>query len=275
MLSLLADGARVLRDPRWREAANALVRFVHERLRSGVDYLHTYKDGEAKIPAFLDDHATWAEGLIDLYEATLDPTYLEEARTVAETVMARFLDPAEGGFYTSAVEHATPLTRTKPMYDGAVPSGNAVMASLLLRLHHYFGTPSFRSEAERTLRLLANGARRYPLGHGRSLCSFDFHNRKPDEICLVGGETPSELESLLEVIRREFLPNMTIRVAAGEVGPEAPEALRGKKAVDGKATAYVCRGFTCSLPVTSPEELANLLTAPYLRSTGGDANMTR
>ncbi|MBI2059403.1 MAG: thioredoxin domain-containing protein [Nitrospirae bacterium] len=275
MLSLLADGARVLGDPRWREAAKALVRFVHERLRSGGDYFHTTKDGEAKLPAFLDDHATWAEGLIDLYEATLDSSYLEEAQEVAESVLIRFLDRQDGGFFTSAVEHATPLLRTKPMYDGAVPSGNAVMAGVLLRLHHYFGNPAYLSEAERTLSLLAPGAHRYPLGHGRSLCSMDFHIRKPCEIHLVADGKDAGLAPLLRVIRQGFLPNLTLRVVTGSVGSDAPEAIRGKKAIDGKATAYVCHGFTCSPPATSPEQLADLLAPSYLRSTGADANMTR
>src|SRR5207248_1380459 len=138
-IGTFAEAGRVLRAPRFVDAAVRAAEFVWTRLRAGGKLLHVWAGGQAKQDAYLDDHAFLAAALVDLYEATGHPHHLARARELVAALDARFHDGAAGGYFFTAVDAERLITRQKSGTDGSVPAGNAVAAHALLRLHHLTG----------------------------------------------------------------------------------------------------------------------------------------
>jgi len=224
--------------------------------------LHTYKDGKAKQLGFLDDYAFLAVGLLDFYEATLDRSALERAVELTEIMVREFWDSSGGGFFYTGKSHEQLVSRSKPVFDSSVPSGNAKATELLLRLYHLTGKEDFLGNAETVLRSYSHAMESQPFGFAHMLCALDFYLRKPKEIILVGKPEDCGTKELLAEIQSNYLPNMTLQL----VGPdqaldEVSPLLAGKTQIDGKATAYVCENYTCSAPVIRREELRSLLAS--------------
>ncbi|MGH7768786.1 MAG: thioredoxin domain-containing protein, partial [Candidatus Binatia bacterium] len=153
MLSGLAEASKVSESPSCLAAARKTVDFIFSRMfRDGL-LLHTYKDGKAKLLGYLDDYALIAAGLLDLYEVTLERSDLQRSIDLAETMIREFWDDVDGGFFYTGKSHEQLISRTKPAFDGSVPSGNAVATQLLLRLYHYTGREDYLKRAEKTLRI--------------------------------------------------------------------------------------------------------------------------
>ncbi|HEX9050226.1 MAG TPA: thioredoxin domain-containing protein [Anaeromyxobacter sp.] len=268
-ISALAFGGRVLAEPRWVAAAARAAEFVLARMVKGGRLQRAWRAGEAGVPAFLDDHAFLAQGLLDLFEATLEVRWLEAALELSERLEALFGDPAGGSWFTTAADHERLLAREKPAHDGAEPSGASVAALNALRLHAFTTDDRWRDRAERALRHHARTLEERPLALAELLLALDYATDDAREVVLVwpGGEPPPE--PFLSVLRRTFLPS---RALAG--APEGEGVARlgrvalvaaGKVAAGGKATAYVCEKGACRLPAIAPEKLeGQLATArPY------------
>ncbi|MGI8749071.1 MAG: thioredoxin domain-containing protein [Thermoleophilaceae bacterium] len=267
-ISALAEAGAVLERPDFLDAARGAADFVLRDLSEGVGaqsergfdehrtrpsgrLLRTYKDGQAKLNAYLEDHAFLLEALLTLYQATFEPRWFAEARRLADTTIERFADPERGGFFETSSDHEQLVARRKDLEDHPIPSGNASAALGLLRLGALTGERAYEERAVGVLRLLHPLAARHPQAFAHLLQAIDFHLSPVREVALVGDE-PDELA---RVVRSTFRPHLV--VAGGEPG-DVP-LLQGRTAVECRPAAYVCEHFACRAPVTAPDDLAALL----------------
>src|SRR5437016_5500933 len=181
-IGTFAEAGRVLRAPRFVDAAVRAAEFVWTRLRAGGKLLHVWAGGQAKQDAYLDDHAFLAAALVDLYEATGHPHHLARARELVAALDARFHDGAAGGYFFTAVDAERLITRQKSGTDGSVPAGNAVAAHALLRLHHLTGEAGYRTRAEEILRLYHDEAAKNPFAYAHLLQALEFSTEGPTEV---------------------------------------------------------------------------------------------
>lgn len=263
MIAAFAEAYRVLGNPRYLEIARQSVDFILTRLSREGRLLRTYKDGQAKYNAYLDDYAFFIAALLDLYEATFERAYLDRAVALTDLLLARFWDEKEGGFFFTSNDHEALISRSKSAFDGAIPSGNAVATFNLLRLSCLTENQTCLVKAEQALRLFYDAMEQNPFGFSYMLCALDFYLQRPKEIVLLGEKAAPETQKMLARIHDMFLPNKTLACfdAAEQTGQKLPSQLTGKTQVDGKLTVYVCHNFTCSLPVTEWGALKELLVS--------------
>ncbi len=265
-IAALADASVALaaRDPvaagRYREAGErAAGAIVDGLLRPDGSLLRSWKDGRAVGAGVLEDHAHLAAGLLALYEATFDERWFTTARALMDRVLARFADPA-GGFFDTADDHERLVTRPKDVQDNAVPSGNAMAARVLLRLAAWTGEGAYRKAAERAMRSVVPFVARYPTGFAQWLGAMDLALAPVVEVAIVGAPDDPATVALLTEVRAGFRPNQVVSVAADGAASEVP-LLRDRVAIEGRPTAYVCRGFVCRLPVADATGLRTQLDA--------------
>ena len=255
MIGALADAGAVLGRDDYLEAARQCATFVWERMRDGDGRLmRSWKDGEARLNAYLEDHAYLLEALLTLYESSLDVTWFDAARKTADAMIERFADPERGGFFITSHDHEELVARSKDADDHPIPSGNSSAALGLLRLAALTGEPSYETHAVSVLRLLARIAGNQPQAVAHLLRALDFHLAPVLEVALVEPAGGDGLADLARVVRSRLRPHMVL--AGGSEGIERPELMAGRAAVDGLAAAYVCERFACRRPVTAPGELA-------------------
>ena len=255
-ISALADAGAVLGRPDYLEAARAAAGFVLERMRTPDGrLLRSFNAGEARIGAFLEDHAFLLEALVHLYEATFQPRWLTEARTLADALLARFADAERGGFFSTAEDGEVLAARRKDLEDAPIPAGASSAALGLLRLAAITGEHRYEAAAEGQLQLVHELAGRHPGAFGHLLQALDERLGPRREVAIVG---PAAQRAPLEAVVRETLrPGV---VLAGGEGPDPTVALlAGRVTVEGQAAAYVCERFACGRPVVEPDALRELL----------------
>ena len=258
-ISALADAGRVLDSRTYLDAARSGADFLWSELRRDGRLLHVWARGIAKQPAFLDDHAFLAAAWLDLFEATADGAHLDRAREVWELVETYFHDERGGYFFTPS-DGETLIARSKSGTDGALPSGNGVAAIVLQRLHALTGQERYRMRAEEILRLYHDAAADQPFAYATYLEALEWWTRTATEVVILGQPQHAATQALWDVVRRAYLPRrILVRVDPNDPSPPAPA--HGRRTRDGRPTAYVCRNFTCSEPVTDARDLARLLDA--------------
>jgi len=255
-----AEAGRALGRTDYVAAAVGNAEFVLTAMRVDGRLLRTWKSGQARLQGYLADYATMASALLEVYQATLDRRWLDEARRLADDMLRLFWDDDVAGFYDTGSDHERLIVRPRNLFDNAVPCGSSVAIEALLRLRVLTGEAGYEAKALAALRPMADLLSRYPGGFGRFLCALDFNLGPVVEVALVDGPKGG-LEALLGEVYSRYSPN---RVVAGtRDGETAPAGgiplLEGRGAVDGRATAYVCRNYTCDLPVTEPAALARQL----------------
>jgi uncharacterized protein YyaL (SSP411 family) len=256
MLATFAEASAILENADYLEIARKNAEFVLENLQASGYLLRTYKDGKAKLNAYLEDYANFADGLIELYQVSGETKYLAEGRRLADLMITEFWDEENGGFFFTANNHEELIVRSKDYYDNATPSGNSVAADVLLKLSKLAGDEKYERFAVTVLRLVAPQIRRYPNGFGRALSALEFHLSPTKEIVIIGGRG-NELE---REVWREYLPEKVVVLAGNETETdESVPLLQERKMIDAKPTAYVCENFTCQKPVTSAAELREQL----------------
>ncbi len=258
MLHSFAEAAWVLHRADYREIAEANARFLLSRLRPEGRLLRTWRDGRAKIDAFLEDHALLVDALLALYRATSDLAWVREARSLADAMLDRFWDEGAGIFYDTASDSEALIVRPRDLFDGATPSGSSAAARALLHLAALVGEPRYARAAERGLESMAGMLDQVPQAQGNLLCALDFHLAPPREVAVVGARGSADTEALLDELRGRYLPTTTVAhldPSASTAGAEIP-LLMGREPVAGRAAAYVCERFACRRPVTEPAELA-------------------
>jgi uncharacterized protein YyaL (SSP411 family) len=253
-ISALAEAGAVLGREDYLGAAVACADFVLNSMRTDDGrLLRTYKDGDARLNAYLEDHAFLLEALLTLYESSFEPRRFVQARDLAETMIARFGDPERGGFYSTAGDHEELIARRKEIGDHPIPSGNSSAALGLLRLAALTGEHAYERQADGVFALFAKPAVGHPETFAHLLRALDFKLSPTRELALVG----DDLSELLAVVRSELRPHLVM--AGGPDGTEEPPLMRGRTAVDGRPTAYVCENFACRAPVTDPAQLRALI----------------
>jgi len=253
MVGALAEAGAVLDRSDYLDAARTCAEFVWTQMRDDGHLLRTYKDGEAHLNAYLEDHAFLLEALLILYEATFEPLWFERAHELAETMLSRFHDPERGGFFSTSGDHEELIARRKEIGDHPIPSGNSSAAMGLLRLAALTGERSYEQAAEGVFRLFAEPALRHPEAFAHLLRAIDFHLAPTKEVALVG----DDLGELSRLVRSAHRPHIVL--AGGPEGSSTPPLLQQRTTVDGHPAAYVCEGFACKMPVTNPQALSELL----------------
>jgi uncharacterized protein len=263
-LRAFAQAANAFEREDYREVARQNASFIYTAMREdeGAPLMRTWKEGKAgATPGFLEDYALLADGLLALYEATFEPTWLLEAKALADDMLADFWDDAIGGFYDTAASHEQLVVRPRDTGDNATPSGNSAAAEVLLRLALIFDDVTYRERAETVLGSLAPFLARYPSGFGRALAAAEFALSSPKEIALVGEPTAADMVALRQTIFRPFLPNKVVLLRRPDEQPPAIRSplLEERAQIGGRATAYVCENYACKLPVSDPAKLAEQL----------------
>ena len=259
MLRAFAEGSRVLNRPDYREIAERNAAFLLERMRPDGLLRRVYKDGQAKVTGYLEDHAFLIDGLIALYGATFNRRWLDEALALTETMIADFADPGPDGvgFYDTGVHHETLVARPRDLQDGATPAGNSVAAETLLRLAAMTGNADYGRRAAAILAALAQPMTEHPTGFGRFLGALEFYLSTPREIALAGDRADPALDALATTVYQRYEPNVIL----GHADPADPSLaerlpfLAHRPVKDGQATAYLCERYACLPPVTDPADL--------------------
>jgi uncharacterized protein YyaL (SSP411 family) len=259
MITAFARAGSAFAEPRYTDAALRAARFVTGRLRDGEGrLLRRYREGEARFPGYLVDHSALAVACLDLYEATGDPAWFDEALRLMREVNRLFRNE-EGPYYDTGSDAEKLLARTMEGYDGVEPSGNSSAALAFLRLHAYGVREGFQEDALRILAGFRPFLERAGVSFSAMLCALDFHLGPAREVAIVGNPEAPDTRALLEILRPRYLPDtVTAQAAPDQVAPLAGRIplLEGREAIDGRATAYVCREMACRLPVHSPVDLA-------------------
>jgi uncharacterized protein YyaL (SSP411 family) len=266
MIAAFARGARVLHESRYASAAEQAVQFImNNMITADGRLLHRYRDGQSAIPAYLDDYACLIYGMIELYETTFDTNYLEWALAFNRDVLEHFWDKDSGGFFFTADDSESLLIRQKEVYDGAVPSGNSVAMLNLLRLGRITANPDLDDKAAGIGHAFTNTIRRSPSSFTQLMVALDFALGPTYEVVLAGDPKAEDMKQMLEAIQAGYIPNKVVifrpmNQESPEINHIAPFA-KDMVCIDGKATAYVCRNYSCELPTTDVNEVMKLFNS--------------
>ncbi|MGH7365514.1 MAG: thioredoxin domain-containing protein, partial [Candidatus Rokuibacteriota bacterium] len=263
MLAAFAEAAVALGRPEYLAAAVRNAEFLTSSMVRDGRLLRSWKDGEARITGYLEDHAMVGAGLLALYEAGFDRRWLDESRRLAEETVRLFWNTERETFFDTGHDQESLVVRPRNIFDNAVPSGTSVTIEWLLRLAIVTGQERYEAIAVKALRPMADVMQKYPSGFGRYLSALDFHLGPVAEVALVwpaGGERAAA--PLHQTVFRRYQPNrVVVGAAAGAPAAAGLPLLAERGAVDGRPAAYVCRHYVCQLPVTEPEALARQLDA--------------
>lgn len=259
MMAAFAEASAILGRKDYLEIATRNAEFILNNLRqTDGRLLRTYKDGKAKLNAYLEDYANFTDALIELFQVSGEAKYLREAVRLADLMIAEFWDEESGGFFFTANNHEELIVRTKDFFDNATPSGNSVAADVLLKLSKLVGEEKYERFAVTVLRLVSPQIRRYPNGFGRALAALEFYLNSSKEVVIIGAKG-NELE---REVWENYQPNKVVVLADKAEADERAKfipLLRDRKMLDGVPTAYVCENFACQMPVTTREDLSRQL----------------
>ena len=242
MLAALAEAGRRLERADWLDAAQELAAFLLGPLSDRGRLHRTWRDGVAKGTGYLEDYASVAHGLYELHVATGEPRPLLEARRLALLAVELFADEERGGFFLTPADGEALVARQEDLDDHPTPSGNSMLAFVLLRLARIWGDDELERHAVGVLRLVRDVIPRAPSAFAWALCALDLHLSPPREIAIVGDPASEVARAALS----GFDPNAVVAFGPAEGVP----LLEGKTLVDGRPAVYVCERFACRAPVT-------------------------
>ncbi len=256
MLAAFAEAARAWRRDDYRQAAERAGDFLLGHLRDGEGRLwHVWSEGRIRVRGQLEDYAHVIAGLIELYQTTFQTRWYTAARELAETMLARFAAPV--GFFDTADDDELLIVRPRDVYDNATPSGNAMAATVLLKLAGLAVEPRYADRAQHSLEAIQEWIGRYPLGFGQWLVALDYALSRPREIAIVGAPDAEDTRALVEQAMAGFRPHQVVAVGLTEDVP-----LLGRRSpIGGAAAAYICREGTCGMPLTDPAALEAALSS--------------
>ena len=265
MIGALAIGARIFNSHPYLEAAKKAANFILSAMcDENKRLLHRYRDGDCAITGMLCDYAFLVWGLLELYAADLNPNILHEAIFLNDRMIDFFWDNESGGFFMTSFDGESLLVRTKEIYDGALPSGNSIALSNLLRLERLTANPELGHKAKLLVRNFSETLNDTPSAYTQFLSGLFLSLRPSTEIIIVGDRYANDTQEMLAIIREKFSPGSTILFkettssSANELAVLAPFTLQ-YTALAGKATAYVCRDQSCDAPTNDLEQLKKIL----------------
>jgi len=261
MISAFARAGLILGNQQYTDCAIQAAQFILEQLYINNKLYRSYKDGQAKHNAYLEDYAFFISSLIDLYEATFDIAWLQKAIEVESVMAEAYEDNDSGGFYMTGRDHEQLIAREKPSYDGATPSGNSIAILSMLRLNDFTGRDGYRERSEKALRAFLGSGQANPAAMSEMLVALDYFLDKSKEIIVVAPEEKGKgLNSFMEAFRKEYIPNRVLAVVKEgedlEVQAEIIPLLKDKIASKGNTTAYVCESGSCELPTSEHDIFA-------------------
>jgi uncharacterized protein YyaL (SSP411 family) len=257
MLAAFAEAGRALGRADYTAAATRNAEFLHHtmRLAAAGRLLRTWKAGsEAKYNAFLEDHANLAEGLLALYQNTFELRWFSWAVELAELMLAHFYDEEDGGFFDTSDDHERLIHRPKDVQDNALPSGNAMAATVLLKLSLYTGDTRYWRVAETAVASMGAAILQAPTGFAQWLIAATFILSEPQELAIVGEPGQDDTAAMLDAVRQAYRPNLVIAAGPESAGETIP-LMAQRPMIGDRATAYLCRRFMCKAPATEPEQL--------------------
>ncbi len=268
MIAALAGAATAFDEPDWLALAEtAFAAVIHDQTRmdsaGNSRLLHSYRAAKAQHEGMLDDYANMARAALALHEATGKAAYLHHAEAWARTLGARFWDDESGGYFFTADDAEALIVRSRNATDNAVPAGNGVMVEVLARLALLTGDDAWRERAEQLVSAFASAVAGQAPSHATLLCGFDLL-LGADQTVIVGDRGEPDTQAMLQAVFEVSQPNRVLQVVADGAALPPGHPASGKTQVGGKATAYICHGQTCSLPITDPSALRDILnrTAP-------------
>ncbi|MCH7877571.1 MAG: thioredoxin domain-containing protein, partial [Thaumarchaeota archaeon] len=253
MITAFAKGYRVTNDLRYLNAAKTCISFIENNLFVNDKLLRTYKNGTAKIDGYLEDYSYFANALLDVFEIEPEPKYLKLALKLGHHLVNHFWDSENNSFFMTSDEHEKLIIRPKSNYDLSLPSGNSVSAFVMLRLYHMSQEQSFLEIATKILESQAQMAAENPFGFGYLLNAISIYLEKPVEITIINTENSELCKSLLT----NYLPNsfmVTIQNSTQLENLSEYPFFTGKNFED-KTTVFVCKNFSCSLPLHTIDEI--------------------
>ena len=263
MIAAFARAGQVLNEPKYTAAAKKAADYVLTTLTDKDGrLLKRSRLGKAGLTAHLEDYTFVVWGLLDLYEATFDTHYLAEAIRLNDLMIKHFKDTKDGGFYMTADDAEQLLVRTKKLYGGAIPSGNAVAVLNLTRLNRITANEDYEKEAYSTLKAFSAEIDKSPSAFPVVLLALDFLFGPSNEIVISGKADADDTKAMLAAVRKPFLPNKVL-IFRPDGDPDAIAKLapytKTQSSKSGKATAYVCRNFACELPTTDIKKMLESL----------------
>ena len=258
MIAALANAAQVFEQPSWLAAAAEAFAFVTGSLTVDARLRHSWRDARAKHPATLDDHAQLCRAALALHEATGDARYLRQAQAWVALLDRHYWDEDGGGYFFAADDTADIILRTKTAADNATPSGNGALVGVLARLFYLTGEERYRDRADRIVASFSGELQRSFFSLATLLNNNELL-QAAQQIVIIGARDAADTRALAAAVLGRSLPSriLSIIAPAEQLPPHHPAA--GKTQVNGQATAYVCRGATCSLPITAPAGLSQAL----------------
>jgi uncharacterized protein YyaL (SSP411 family) len=264
MIAAFAKGHMALGDQAYAEAARRAVAFVLKHLRTSKGrLLRRFRQGEAAYPGYLDDYAFLVWGLIELYEATFEVSYLEEAISLNQAMIDIFWDEEGGGLYFTGKGNEPLITQSKEIYDGALPSGNSVAALNFLRLSRMTGNVDLEERSQQLSRVFSKQVHAQPIAYTQMLGTLDFMIGPSQEIVVAGDPALRATHAMVRAIHAKFLPNKVLLLR--------PEGAAGKRLValspfveamlpmNEQPTAYVCENYACKTPIKDLKQLESAL----------------
>ena len=258
MISAFVKGFKISGQQGFLEAAEKCVNFIQKKLTKNGELLRTHKDGRAKLKAYLDDYTYFTNALLDLFETNPNKKYLELAIYYADYLLEHFWDENEKNFFFTADNHEQLIIRTKNIYDLSLPSGNSVAANTFLRLYHMTQNNRYLDVSVKIMKSLSTMAAENPFGFGQLLIAMYLYLQNPTEITLLNEEN----HEIYTNLTRRFLPeSILVTIPNAEYMEDLAKYafFAGKEYDKTKTTVFICKNFTCSLPLYSLTEIEKLL----------------
>ena len=263
MIAAFAKAGQAFDNPKYTAAAVKAGDFLLKKLRRKDGRLHKrYRNGEAGLPAHLEDYSFAVLGLIDLYEATFDARYLQAAVELNDAMLKHFWDAKGGGLFLTADDGEKLLVRSKEIYDGAIPSGNSVAALNLVRLARMTGKMDYEKKADELMKAFSGSVSKGPRNNPMLLLAVDFMAGPTHEVVIAGKAGADDTKKMLSELRTRFLPNKVVVFRPDGEAPAISKIAaytKNQSSFDGKATAYVCQNFACKVPTQDPKVMLKSL----------------
>ncbi len=258
MLTAFAEAGRYLHRDDYTHIAHQNANFMINNLYQDNRLLRSWRNGQAKYNAYLEDYAGLILGLLALYQTDPNPKWYQFSLKLADEMVSHFADP-EGGFFDTRDDHEALIFRPKDLQDNATPSGNALAAQALLQLSAYGDRVEYRDIAEEMLSAMQGAMTRYPTAFAQWLSAANFALGPTYEVAILGEIQASQ--HLINIVWDNYHPNLVTAVSAYPPVDGSPKLLSERPLLNAKPTAYVCQEFVCQTPVNTPEELSDQLNA--------------
>ncbi|CAB1084308.1 Uncharacterized protein YyaL [Olavius algarvensis Delta 1 endosymbiont] len=263
MIAALAQGARILNNAAYEQAARKAADFIRTRMidKDGRLY-HRFRDGELAVAAQAADYAFLIHGLLNLYQATFDLTFAEQAQELQHKMIADFWDEQNGGFFSIPGASVDLPVRPKELYDGAIPSANSAALLNLVSLARLTGDPKWEERAQALIQAFAGTVQTQPQAFTYFLCALDFAMRPGQEVIITGEPRASDTRQLLHALNINFSPNKVAIVKSSQNAERLAKFAGytdGLQVVEGQATAHVCRNGSCTDSTTDRQIMLDRL----------------